>query len=136
MKLERPKQLQQKLLKEKDLSKIWLFYMDEFADHPEFIEVGGLKSDPLLEAMIPQICQQMFGKQVPITDLLLIYIPEYQFFHAPFLAGGRTGGLIYFEEARTGLLAVATNFPVSDEVKYSRFSTTPKPKTPKFYELN
>jgi hypothetical protein len=136
MKLARLKQLKQKLLQEKDLSKIWLFYMDEFADHPEFIEVGSPKSDSFLEAVIPQICKQMFGTQVNIADLLLIYIPEYQFFHAPFVAGGRTGGLIYFEEERIGLLAVATGFPMSDEVKYSRFSSAPKPKPPKFYELN
>lgn len=136
MQLYRLKQLKQKLLRDKDLSKIWLFYMDEFADHPEFIEVGEPKPDPFLEAVVPQICQQMFGKKVPIQDLLLIYIPEFKFFHAPFLVDGRTGGLIYFEESKTGLLAVATGFPTSDEVKYSRFSTAPKPKPPKFYDLN
>jgi hypothetical protein len=136
MKLERLRQLKQKLIQEKDLSNIWSFYMDEFADRPEFLDVGEPKPSAFIEAVVPQICQQMFGKKVKIADLLTIYIAEYKFFHAPFLAGGRIGGLIYFEEERIGLLAVSAKFPPTDEVKYSRFSAPIEPKTPQFYDLN
>ncbi len=40
MKIERLKELKQKLTNEADLSNIWLFYMDHFADYPEFTELG------------------------------------------------------------------------------------------------
>ena len=40
MRLVRLQELKRKLMKEKDFSKTWTFYMDEFADHPEFLEVG------------------------------------------------------------------------------------------------
>jgi hypothetical protein len=45
-------------------------------------------------------------------------------------------GLIYFEEERIGLLAVSAKFPPTDEVKYSRFSATVKPKISQSYDLN
>lgn len=137
MKLHRLRQLKRKLIQEKDFSDIWTFYMDEFADHPEFIEVGEAVENDFLAGIIPQICEQMFGKKVKITDMLLIYIAEYKFFHAPFQVEGRIGGLIYFEEENTGLLAVSSPLPFTDEVKFSRFSISPlKRKAPPFYELN
>jgi hypothetical protein len=35
MKIKRLKELKQKLIAEKDLSDIWLFYMDHFVDDPK-----------------------------------------------------------------------------------------------------
>ncbi len=136
MKLTQLQQLKQKLLKAADLSEIWLFYMDNFADVPDFIEVGEPKQNDFLEAAVPQICQQMFGRKTKVTNLLLIYIAEYQFFHAPFHADNRIGGLIYFEDINTGLLAVSAEFPPTDVVKYSRFSSPPQSQASNFYNYN
>jgi hypothetical protein len=36
MKIKQLQELKLKLTQEKDLSKIWLFYMDHFVDYPEF----------------------------------------------------------------------------------------------------
>jgi hypothetical protein len=121
MNLELLEQLKQKLSHEKELSSVWLFYMDNFADHREFIEVGEPTHNPLVEAAVTMVCQQMFGKDVAFSDLLLIRIADYQFIHGPFAIAGRMGGLIYFEDKRMGLIAVA-EFPPSEEVKYARFS--------------
>ena len=38
--IDRLLKLKQKLVTEKDLSKIWLYYMDHFADHAEFTNLG------------------------------------------------------------------------------------------------
>jgi hypothetical protein len=40
MNIKRLKELKDKLKHESDLSKIWLFYMDHFADHEAFMELG------------------------------------------------------------------------------------------------
>jgi hypothetical protein len=34
------KELQLRLEREKDLGKLWEFYMDKFADRPEFLDFG------------------------------------------------------------------------------------------------
>ncbi|MGB8701089.1 MAG: hypothetical protein WCD18_16885 [Thermosynechococcaceae cyanobacterium] len=136
MNLDRLQELKTRLVQKTDFSDIWSFYMDEFADHPEFLEVGHPVTNAFLEAAIPQICKQMFGKAVKITDLLIICIAEYQFFHAPLQVEGRIGGVIYFADIHTGLLAVSAQFPTTDEVKYSRFSGPPQLQHPSPYEYN
>jgi hypothetical protein len=120
MKLEKLYQLKEKLQKETDLSKIWLYYMDEFGDIPEFSDLGEpVRQDSLL-AVITQVCQQIFGKPINIDDILIIYIKEYKFYHAPFMANNHIGGIIFFEDINTGLIAVTS--AASNLAKYSRFT--------------
>jgi hypothetical protein len=94
MKIDRLQELKQKLTNEADLSQIWLFYMDHFADHPEFTELGEPAHNEYLDAVLHKSCQQMFGSAITITNFLLIYIAKHQFFHGPFQVEGRIGGLI------------------------------------------
>ena len=120
MKLKKLYKLKEKLQKETDLSKIWSYYMDEFGDIPEFSDVGEpVRQDSLL-AVIAQVCQQIFGKPTNIEAILTIYIKEYKFYHAPFMANNHIGGVIFFEDINTGLIAVTS--AGSNIAKYSRFT--------------
>jgi hypothetical protein len=138
MNIKRLKELKDKLKHESDLSKIWLFYMDHFADHEAFMELGQPAENDFLDAVVRQICQQMFGSTIPVRNFLLIHIPEHQLFHGPFDVGGRIGGMIYFENIKVGLIAVSMGFPSNDGVKYSRFSKPIKLKSkpPERSDLN
>jgi hypothetical protein len=120
MKLEKLYQLKEKLQQEKDLSKIWSYYMDEFGDIPEFSDFGEAVQQDALLAVITQVCQQIFGKPININDILTIYIKEYKFYHAPFMANNHIGGVIFFEDINTGLIAVTS--AGSKLAKYSRFT--------------
>ncbi len=141
MKIERLQELKQKLTKEADLSKIWLFYMDNFADHPQFADLGHPARNDYLEAVVQKTCQQIFSKAifskpVKITNFFLIHIPKYKLFHGPFQAEGRRGGLIYFEDIKTGLLSVSDKFPFTNTVQYSRFSQVAKLPSTNRSDLN
>lgn len=122
MKIDRLQELKQKLTSEADLSHIWLFYMDHFADDPEFTELGKPAYNEYLDAVLDKTCKHLFGSAIKITDFFGIYIAEYQLFHGPFQVKGRIGGVIYFEDIKIGLLAVSADDPPTDAVKYSRFS--------------
>ncbi|BDA66074.1 hypothetical protein CAL7716_002400 [Calothrix sp. PCC 7716] len=123
MKLDKLQELKQKLTDEKDFSKIWLYYMDNFADAPEFIEQHGRRvQNKHLDTVVRKTCQEMFGRKIKIHHDLTIYIAEHKFFHGPFQAGGRIGGFIYFEDIKVGLIAVSADYPPTDMVKYSRFT--------------
>jgi hypothetical protein len=120
MKLEKLYQLKEKLQQEKDLSKIWSYYMDEFGDIPEFSDFGEPVQQDSLLAVITQVCQQVFGEPININDILTIYIKEYKFYHAPFMTNNHIGGVIFFEDINTGLIAVTS--AGSKLAKYSRFT--------------
>ncbi|MHC5937591.1 hypothetical protein [Nostoc sp.] len=122
MNIDRLHELKRKLTNEADLSHIWLFYMDHFADQPEFTELGEPADNEYLDAVLHKTCQQMFGSAIKITGFFLIYIAKYRLFHGPFQIEGRIGGVIYFEDIKIGLLAVSADYPPTDAVKYSRFS--------------
>jgi hypothetical protein len=122
MNLDRLQDLKQRLRNGTDFSEIWEFYMDEFADHEAFTDLGEPASNEFLEATIPAVCQKLFGRKVTVMEMLIISIPEHEFFHSPLLVEGRIGGVIYFADINMGLLAVAAESPPTAEVKYSRFS--------------
>ena len=122
MKIDRLQELKQKLTLEADLSHIWLFYLDHFADDPEFTELGEPAYNEYLDTVLHKTCKHLFGMAIKITDFFGIYIAEYQLFHGPFQVKGRIGGVIYFEDIKIGLLAVSVDYPSTDAVKYSRFS--------------
>jgi hypothetical protein len=136
MNIEQLQELKLKLTQEKDLAKIWLFYMDHFVDYPEFTDLGKPSPNSYLEAVLKRTCQQLFGKTVKISDFLSIFIAEYQFFHGAFQVEGRMGGVIFFEDIRFGLMAVSKDLLPNDTVLYSRFSEPTLRSTPNGYELN
>ncbi|MDZ8056338.1 MAG: hypothetical protein RMX68_024465 [Aulosira sp. ZfuVER01] len=136
MNIDRFQELKQKLTSVADLSDIWLFYMDHFADHPQFTDMGKPTHNEYLDTVIHKTCQQMFGRAVKITDFFPIYIAQYHFFHAPFLVERRIGGVIYFKDIKIGLIAVSADYPPTDAVKYSRFSEVLQLPTPNSNDLN
>ncbi|MEC4817793.1 MAG: hypothetical protein SAK29_31655 [Scytonema sp. PMC 1069.18] len=136
MKINRLQELKQKLTNEADLSNIWLFYMDHFADDPKFTELGEPAYNEYLNAVLHQTCQQMFGRAIKITNFFLIHIAKYRLFHGPFQVEGRIGGIIYFEDTKIGLLAVSADNPPTDAVMYSRFSEIAQLSPPHRNDLN
>lgn len=136
MNIDQLQELKQKLTIEANLSTIWSFYMDHFADHPEFIELGEPKYNEYLHSVIHKTSQQMFGREIEISNYFPIYIAQYSFFHAPFWVERRIGGVIYFEDIKVGLIAVSADYPPTDEVKYSRFSEIMQLPTPIRNDLN
>ncbi len=136
MRIQRLHELKRKLRKEKDLSKIWLFYMDNFADHKAFTDLGAPAKNDYLNAVLQATCGQMVTKVTKITNFCLIHIPEYQFFHGPFLISGQSGGVIFFEDIKMGLLAISADYPASNLMKYSRFSEPIRLSPPTGHELN
>lgn len=136
MEIQRLEELKEKLTSENDFSKIWNFYMDNFADHAEFTDLGHPAKDKYLDTVVRKTCQEMFGTKIKITNFLLIKIAKYKFFHGPFQVDGRIGGVIYFKDINVGLLAVSADYPASDMVKYSRFSEVARLSEPKGFSLN
>lgn len=120
--LKKLKELRLRLDREKNLGKLWEFYLDRFADHPEFIDFGEPVDHPFLKKIIPLLSQQMCQKDP--HNIFLIKIPEYDFVHGSFWVESRIGGIIYFEKKLKGVVALSGS-ELSGEMQFSRFTGYP-----------
>jgi len=119
--IQRLKELKTKLSNAKELNQVWGFYMDHFSDHAEFLDFGHPTNHSLVEQVVTMTTKKLAG-EVP-QNLFLIIIPDYNFIHGGFFVKQQIGGVIYFEEAKQGMIALSDK-PPSNLVHYSRFSGT------------
>jgi hypothetical protein len=102
-------------------SDVWDFFLTHFGEKEEFIALGQRASDPFLEAVLSQVGQQLFGREIHVGNMLLTRIPEYGFIHGTVTIEGRLTSAIYFEEIHKGLLAVIWSI-LPPETKFVRFT--------------
>jgi hypothetical protein len=116
--------LKQELLHAQDFKQIWSFFMDNFGEDPAFMKLGERVQDPMLEAIVKQICGQVFGKPVSLGHLLLTRLPEHEFIHGGLVVEGKLGMVLYFEDIQVGLLTVVMAFGTGDN-RLVRFTGRP-----------
>lgn len=127
MDLTRIQELKHMLLHDKDLAPVWLYFMDHFAEDPEFIALGERVDHPLIEVVLDQVSKQLFPRDGKVVRVILTQLQEPKFLHGGFFMGLRPGGVIFYEDVNMGLVAVP-DLPPSIEVKYARFSSRPLTK--------
>ncbi|MCU0568760.1 MAG: hypothetical protein MUF49_19450 [Oculatellaceae cyanobacterium Prado106] len=121
MDLNQLQELKQRLTTGDHFGDIWNFYMDQFADVPEFLDQGRPAQNKALKAMVRRSVKELFGHSANINLPIIIYIAKHKFYHGPIEVNECLGGIIYFEDAKQGLIAVPASLG-SDEVKYVRFT--------------
>jgi hypothetical protein len=120
--------LKVKLLTATNFGEVLGFFLDHFGDHPAFLDLGEPITDEFLTAVLAQVAGEMFHKPVVLRDIRLIRLPDYEFIHGGFSAEGKVGTLLYFEDARKGLVSVAWSLS-PPETKYARFTGRPVPNS-------
>ena len=113
--------LKEKLVNDKDLAPVYAFFLDHFGENLKFMALGDKFQHPMLETIVAQVGQQMFPPIGRIQSIRLLRLADEKFVHCSYIMGGRIGGVFYFEDCQTGLVAVP-DLPPSIEVKYARFS--------------
>ncbi|MEL7494981.1 MAG: hypothetical protein AAGJ95_13625 [Cyanobacteria bacterium J06554_11] len=136
MPLNRFQKLKNRLKNEKELSNVWLYYSDNFLRDPSFTDMGDRTHNDFIEAVIPQICAQMFGKKDKPQDLFQIEIPEHNFIHGAFQVGGRLSQFIYFKSSQLGMIIVANRLDEERMVNYARFGNPLASRAPANLDLN
>jgi hypothetical protein len=112
--------LKQKLVNDKELAPVYVFFFDHFADDPLFTALGDMLEHSDLEATVGQIAEQMYPGSGHINEVRLARLADEKFIHGAFHYGNRLGMVFYFEDCLTGLVAIPEGRP-SIEVKYARF---------------
>jgi hypothetical protein len=113
--------LREKLHQAQKFADVWDFFLTHFGEKAEFMHEGQRASDPFLEMVLAEVGQQLFGRPVKVTNMLLTRIPEYSFIHGTVHIEGKLTSAIYFEDIHKGILAVLWSF-VPPETKFVRFT--------------
>jgi hypothetical protein len=119
-------ELKRLLHEAKEFSTVWDYFLTNFGENPEFMVLGEPARSPLVEAVIPQVAQEVFRKKVPVGNLRLTRLSEQQFLHGAFTLDGKLATVIYFEDLGVGLLIIVLSFP--GDTRLLRF--TARPMTP------
>jgi hypothetical protein len=116
--------LKVKMHTSKNLAEVWEYFMDNFGESEEFMQLGERAGSPVLEAILSEIAKQLFAKPVSLNNLMLVRLEEQSFVHGGCTLGNKMGSLFYFEDIQVGLLTVLWSFTPSD-TKLIRFSPRP-----------
>jgi hypothetical protein len=117
--------LKEKLVQAGRFADVATYFMDHFGENPEFMALGERTRHELLEAVLGQIGQQLFGGEVTIRGLVLTRLADEQFIHGGALINGCLAMVIFFEDVEVGLATLAP--PPPAETKFARFSTRQAP---------
>src|SRR5258708_14876203 len=100
------------------------YFLTHFGHNPEFIKLGERVEHSLLQIVVEQVANQVYGANGPVvvTALLLTHLPEQQFIHGSCFINGNVCSIIYFEDAYKGLVSIA---PADGNCHYARFSGRP-----------
>lgn len=108
MDLKKLSTLKDKMVNAEDFSEPWNYFFDHFGESPAFMGLGKTTRPGLLEPIVQEVGAQLFGKDVSVSPLMLMKIPEYDFVHGSCFINGQLAAIIYFKDIDMGLLSVIT----------------------------
>jgi hypothetical protein len=114
----------------RDFQAIWEYFLDNFAEKPEFLGEGSLMvgDDHLLCQIVEKTAMQVLRKfrpgikQTPPVGRTWIQLPEHHFIHGGMMFCGHLTNVLYFDDIKLGLLFVQTN-----QSEFVRFSLAGPP---------
>jgi hypothetical protein len=121
MDLSRLDELKSRLAGATSFSEVWDFFFDHYGN-AAFMEVGQRTEQPVLQAAIEGIAEQVFKSKHAFVDFLVIEIAEKQFFHGcSMLDNGAMVSYLFFADINMGMAAVVRS-PFGGETTFGRFS--------------
>ncbi|MCV6637362.1 hypothetical protein [Candidatus Albibeggiatoa sp. nov. NOAA] len=117
---EKLNELKQQLIKATDFRDPLNYFFDHLSASREFVEKGERIEHSLIEQVIAQVGQQLFGTQAQVDKLLLSEIEEYQFIHGTCFVSGHVVNILFFNDIDMGLLGIAME---DDKIMTARFSS-------------
>lgn len=112
--------LKKKLLTETEFSKTYTHFLDVLGNDPKFQKIGKIVKSPMLKNIAAAAGKEVTGTG-HITNLMLLKVANYPFFHGVFFIDGCMGNLMYFEDINVGLMTIVL---ASRETRFIRLSAT------------
>ncbi|MFN7923354.1 MAG: hypothetical protein U0Q16_24850 [Bryobacteraceae bacterium] len=124
--LEQVAELKRQLAGAKKLDEVVTYFFDNFADNPDFHQVGYPREEiprQLQDAVIHVVDALWEGKPVAMR-WMIIDIPTMGFMHGTIIMNGKLATVIWAPDILVGLLAITLD-PASSRTTFARISITP-----------
>ncbi len=113
-------QLKNKLSNEQNFNEVMKFFFDHFAESDGFMRLGKVHHSAMVENIVAEAASAALWERVTVREMRLTRLAEQQFCHGPCFVNGRIATLFYFEDIRTGLLAISMGR--GGEMRYTRIT--------------
>lgn len=120
MDLERLNILKHKLVTVDNFKDTWEYFFEHFGGNPHFLKMGNRVTNPLLEAIVTKLSQELFRQSSHINQLLLTEIEAYHFIHGACRLEDHIVTILFFTDIDMGLFAVSME---ELEISLIRFSS-------------
>jgi len=104
MDLEKLKVLKEKLITDDSFEKVSKYFLDNFGENREFLDVGCSRGNEVIETALMKIGEYFCEKNVPILGLSLRYIEDYSFYHGCAMVGEKIASVFYFDDVHVGMI--------------------------------
>jgi hypothetical protein len=118
------KKMQDILVNENNFSKIWDYFMSNFAENPRYMKYCKKTKHSSIKDLIKAIGNKhMFPNQkIQITHLFLLKVKRTKLIHGPFVINNCPGMVFYFDDINKGLVTVATKRDMASYYRISSFT--------------
>ena len=108
---------------EDDFNNIFQKFMTLY-ESPTFRNMGHREENELLETVIKNAANSI--NMPDVQGIRINFLPEYNFYHGPFMANFMPGNIIYFGDIKMGLVTLPRN--LKGDTSFFRFSGTEIPE--------
>lgn len=115
------KTLRKQLQTADNFSSIMHYFFDHMAENPDFHKLGKRSKNKLLKTVLTSVGEKIHGEGAKLTNLLLLELKPYRFFHGACLVNGHSMNVIYFAGIDMGL-AACPNAISPGRTEYVRFT--------------
>ena len=121
-------ELKRMLVFEEEFSKTYHYFFDHFGENAAFVTSGKHYNSADLKKMMQSIGKKAVNENGIATNVMLLWVREYNFIHGMCFFDGFTMTIFFFKEISMGMAAIA--MPRKDgrpEILYTRFTTFEAP---------
>lgn len=120
MNLEHLTTLKHKLVTANNFKETWEYFFEHFGGNPHFLKMGKRVTNPLLEAIVTKLGQELSQQSSQANHLLLTEIEAYHFIHGACLLEKHIVTILFFTDIDMGLFAISME---EMEISLIRFSS-------------
>ena len=122
MDLTKLDELKSRLAGATEFADVWDFFFDHYGNNTGFMDVGERTDNPVIQAAVEGIVEQVFKSKHTFFEFLVIEVAEKQFSHGcSMLDNGAMVSYLFFSDINMGMAAVVKSL-FGGETTFARFS--------------